>query len=454
MRTIPKLRVTADNRLDLNKIVLTESLGKLFGLQNKDEIIVGAGKRKISLIVNLRPGSSAAVSMHPTVVRRLCLRPDSEYGYVRSGRELRLGPMVGIMIEILGSPSRPYAVQTTFIKQLITNGQEIGEICYAFSPYAIDWQRQLVTGYTYWKGVWIKQSFPFPDVIYPRSRVFDYSNLMTQIRKRFDSLGIKFLNPLMAGKWVTYQTLSSNPSLADYLPDTRLLTDFRVVEAMVKKYQTVYLKPVIGSKGKNIIRVTRNRQTQGYQYQYQKNRKTYRGTAANINQLKTALRIVMNKRNYLVQQGINLLTYQGHITDVRVIVQKNDMGQWAVTGIGCRMGPTGSITSNISSGGQGAKLAVVLERHFQNQEQRQQIERDVRFLALESARILEKTIGSAGEMGVDLGIDEKGKVWFIEANMRPARSIFLLIDEPQTRHLSVLNPMLYSRYLAGFTGKE
>jgi hypothetical protein len=57
-------------------------------------------------------------------------------------------------------------------------------------------------------------------------------------------------------------------------------------------------------------------------------------------------------------------------------------------------------------------------------------------------------------MGIDLGIDIHGKVWFIEANLRPARSLFRLIEEPDMRQQSIINPLLYSRYLAGFTGKE
>lgn len=70
-----------------------------------------------------------------------------------------------------------------------------------------------------------------------------------QIRKRFSALGVKFLNPVMVGKWNTYQILKNHPPLAGYLPDTKLLTGFDLIETMTKKYQAAYLKPVIGSKG-------------------------------------------------------------------------------------------------------------------------------------------------------------------------------------------------------------
>jgi hypothetical protein len=133
-----------------------------------------------------------------------------------------------------------------------------------------------------------------------------------------------------------------------------------------------------------------------------------------------------------------------------VLVQKDHTGEWDVTGIACRMGKKGAITSNISAGGSGEKLSSVLSEHFQEIKQQKQIEQEIRYLALESARLLEKTIGRAGEMGIDVGIDERGKTWFIEANLRPARYVFNLIGDTNTRMKSVRNPMLYSRYLAGF----
>lgn len=454
--SFPKISIKANSKLGLKRIIITGKLVQQLSLKNNEEIILSSGRRRSSFIVNtLKENPTGdAILMHPLNIHHLCLQPDREYGYLRTPQGIRLGPMIGIMIEILGGPAKPYAGQTGFIKQLISRSQEIGEICYAFSPHAIDWQRQVVTGYTPGKKGWIKRSYPFPDVVYPRERSYSYSQLIMQIRKRFSALGVKFLNPVMVGKWNTYQILKNHPPLAGYLPDTKLLTAFDLVETMTKKYQAAYLKPVIGSKGQKIIRVSLNKPRRGYQYQYQTNKKSIRGTAENLSKLRRSLRGVMGKRAFLIQEPINLLTLNGHIADVRVIVQKNHTGRWLITGMGCRMGAKGSITSNISAGGQGYKLSTVLERHFPKKEQQAQIEQDIRFIALESAQVLEKSIGTAGEMGIDLGIDIHGKVWFIEANLRPARSLFRLIEEPDMRQQSIINPLLYSRYLAGFTGKE
>lgn len=96
------------------------------------------------------------------------------------------------------------------------------------------------------------------------------------------------------------------------------------------------------------------------------------------------------------------------------------------------------------------KLETTLREKFPDKEKQQEIIEKLRFVAVEACRTLEGSIGSSGEMGVDIGIDKGGQVWFIEANLRPARQVFTLIGEKKTRMLSVMRPMLYCRYLAGF----
>jgi len=54
-----------------------------------------------------------------------------------------------------------------------------------------------------------------------------------------------------------------------------------------------------------------------------------------------------------------------------------------------------------------------------------------------------------GEIGLDLGVDRRGRVWLIEVNAKPFRKVF---DAGPKRRvfLSFRRPMAYARYLAGF----
>ena len=92
----------------------------------------------------------------------------------------------------------------------------------------------------------------------------------------------------------------------------------------------------------------------------------------------------------------------------------------------------------------------VLRARFRDEEKVQEIMETIRFVSLEAARALETAIGPAGEMGVDIGVDREGRVWFIEANLKPGRQVFRLLHQNKTRFMTVVKPLLYARYLAGF----
>ncbi len=423
------------NRLEIGG---NQSIRLQVGRNSKDMItrIKQSGKNRNTIITNTHLG------------RKLGISSNRKYAVNYRDNTMRIGPVVGIMAETSRLPQKPFGNQTFFIKQLLQSGNSIGQICFAFSPYSIDWKNKNVYGYSWGDKGWIKGRFPLPDVVYPRERA--NSSTKQNIRKRLERAGAKLLNSGLIGKWQSYRILSQNPNLIPYIPDTRLLNSFKQVDNMVKKYSAVYLKPVAGSQGKNIIRIIKRKNDSVYRYQYQLNGKPVKGSASSLAQLRSCLKPVMGNRAYIAQKQINLLQSANNITDVRILVQKDDSGVWDVTGMACRVGSPGSITSNISSGGRGQKLVDTLKDKFPDADKQLSIIEKLNYVSIEVCRTLERAIGNCGEMGVDIGIDKGGEVWFIEANLRPARQIFNLIGEKKTRLLSVERPMLYCRHLAGF----
>ncbi|MDD2373690.1 MAG: YheC/YheD family protein, partial [Syntrophomonadaceae bacterium] len=386
--------------------------------------------------------------MNPSLVKKVFLQEDRKYGINFSQDEIHIGPVVGIIAPKQDSTNRPYGGQTTFFQEIMAGSRKLGQICFAFYFSDIDWNKKIVNGYYHNKNGWQRGKFPLPDVIYPRSKF--YVSNQADSRRRLKQAGIKILNPQMVGKWEAYRLFKRNPDMLPYLPETRLVNSFRQVEIMAKKYRAVYLKPVNGTQGKNIIRVNRNRKSPGYCYQYHCNGSLCKGSASDLLQLRKKLRPVMAGRSYLVQKEINLLRYEGGIADIRVMVQKEHNGRWEVTGMACRVGKPGAITSNISGGGSGMRVETVLRKSFHGRKQVNQIIETIIFVAINAALSVEEYLGNCGEAGVDIGVDKYGKVWFIEANLRPARRVFTLIGETQTRQKSIETPLLYARYLAGF----
>jgi len=441
--------VSRNTNLGEQTLRISAELARNLQLTEGDTVIisVGRGESRFKIIIAERAGSFLELS--PAALHRLHLPSARRYSLKAEEHRLKLGPVVGIMHRVSDDRSRPFDVQTNFIKELIIEGTELGELCFGFDSRRINLSNRTVMGYTWNLNCWQRGTFPIPDVIYARNLSSSMGPL--NLRRRLVKLGCAFVNPPLLGKWNTYQILSQSEELKKYVPDTSRASNFQQIERMLRKHGSVYIKPINGCKGHNIVKVSRKRGVAGpYQYQYKVNRQLHTRYASNRNDLRHNLRGVMRGRNYIVQQQINLLRLNGSICDLRVMVQKDGSGDWSVTGKAFRIGPRGSITSNISGGGSGGKVDFVLRKHFPDAEVREGIIQEIDHLAVTAARALDNEAGTIGELGIDIGIDVNGRVWFIEANLMPARKLFRLIGEPSTRRMTVLKPMLYARYLAGF----
>lgn len=441
--------VTINSELDNNTLSLGSRFAYHYEILPGENIFIEIGKLKEKCRIIFTQEDHDILSLPLKTLNKLALLPNHNYNIKITKEGIKLGPVIGIMADLNKTASdKPFGEQSSFIKQAIKAGQKLGELCFAFSPYSIDWKQKKIQGYTIRDDSWIKGTFPLPDVVYPRDRVSNAQKM--RIRKRLTRNGVLLLTSSLLDKWETYKILSKNSEIKPYLPDTRLVVDFvRQVDNMLNRYGAVYLKPIGGEQGKNIIKVVKNEKNGEYLYCCNHLKQQISGRATSITELYLNLKNIMMNRKYIVQKQINLIRWQNKIIDVRVLVQKGYGKKWIVTGIACRVGGNGAITSNISSGGTAKKLEEVLKYNF-DENRIKVIVFNLKELALKAAETLENHIGNCGEMGIDLGIDKKGKVWFIEANLRPARKIFNLIGEENTRIKSIENPMLYAKYLGGF----
>lgn len=359
-----------------------------------------------------------------------------------------IGPVVGILSGRHPDDRRPFGEQSTFFSQMIAAAKQLGQIVYAFSPSNVNWSKKTVRGYGYANGQWFRANYPLPNVVYPRES--GYSRSILPVRKRLQEAGCIFINPPLIGKWRTFKILSVNDELLENIPDTQLVNNFDQVDKMLNKYQAVYIKPVKGSQGRNIIKVDKKKDSKVYEFKYQLNNQIFSGKVKTIKELRKQLSLVMGNKTYIVQRQINLLRTENKLIDIRILVQKDQNGEWTITGKACRVGRTGSITSNISAGGNAYNVEDIISRYFQDPQDKERIINEVNRLALQSAANIEKKIGATGEFGIDIGVDKNGQVWFIEANLKPGRQVFNLIGDKATRMKSIEKPLLYARYLANF----
>ncbi len=453
MQNFQMLKIEADVNLEDQQGLITPGLFQQImcgeGTFDHSSIFLKVGKIQLPLKIFLDTKvrkEALNLRLCPQDMKRLNLQ-SRRYGFVweESTRQLRLGPVVGVMSEMQKNVLRPFRKQTLFFKQLLEEAEKCGILAYIFPPSAFQEGKKGLKGYIFRKNQWITDIFPFPDVVYPRHS--GYSTYALNIRKKIQMEGAVFINPPLIGKWKTTCWLNQYEDMRQYLPETYKISDFYQIEEMLEKWGAVFLKPITGSQGKNIIRVENGKQE--YYFQYQIKEKKYRGRARNLGELKAKLQKIMQDQPFIVQQQIDLLRVNQCVADVRVVVQKNQYNQWQVTGKAFRIGHRGSITSNISAGGYAQSVSKILNDLFPSLRARN-IEEKIDEVSLMAARYLEEGIGPTGEFGVDIGVDKNGEIWFIEANLKPGRQVFVLLGDLDGRKRSLRGPLLYARWLAGF----
>jgi hypothetical protein len=213
---------------------------------------------------------------------------------------------------------------------------------------------------------------------------------------------------------------------------------------MLIHHTSLYLKPESGKAGKGIMRLKyRADTTLPYRLQIQSGKKNVTYKAASIERLWARIGKEKGTSRYIVQQAIELTTHRGRPFDLRVLLQKNGRGSWAMTGIGARLAGARSITTHVPRGGSIEEPSSMLEGTF-GTERAASILKSVPTTALLIARQIERASDSMlGEMSMDLGVDENGGLWFFEANSRPMK-----FDEPAIRKLSLERIFHYGQHLA------
>jgi len=262
-------------------------------------------------------------------------------------------------------------------------------------------------------------------------RVQGFLDLLTNLR-------IPLVNSLPSfDKWHVHQALSSHGHIALHLPETRLYhKQSDDLASMLKLYGKVYLKARRGSRGREVMQVSRLRG----------NRLEYR-----YFDRKLFCRVVDEKHIYrvidtffggcglIVQQPIDLLTLQNSKVDLRAEVQRNGQGKLEVVAIPVRVGCAFSpITTHGSSFRFEQFFSGILNY---DQSAVEELDQRVRTMLFKIYPAIEKSFGPFGELGIDIGLDKSGHLWFIECNSQSAKVSLTSAYTGPTARKAWMNPL-------------
>jgi glutathione synthase/RimK-type ligase-like ATP-grasp enzyme len=221
-----------------------------------------------------------------------------------------------------------------------------------------------------------------------------------------------------------------------------------MLKAMCSKYESVFLKPVRGSLGKGIIKITRS-DAGGYQAMFTTTAGTRKQQFPSLVKLFSSINVKMKTVRYQVQQGLQLIDIARRPVDFRALVQKNVSGKWTITSIVARTAGSAHFVSNLARGGTLSTVKEAIGKSnllIARQEAPERLQR----AALEIAEGIDSHIPAHfGELGIDLAVDTSGRVWLLEVNSKPSKNDNTPLSEQKIRP-SVLRMIQYSRYLSGF----
>ncbi|MGF6353028.1 glutathione synthase/RimK-type ligase-like ATP-grasp enzyme [Paenibacillus sp. 4624] len=211
-------------------------------------------------------------------------------------------------------------------------------------------------------------------------------------------------------KWLQYRAFNSVPLLARRLPETKLLGK-ESLHDMLLQHSSVVLKPCDGRYGRDIVFI-RCLKTGTYQIQNENNIITMQ----NKSDLQDWLNQINMDREYIIQQRIYLARIQQRPFDLRIMVQrqKANSSAWKVTGSYAKIASRGYLVTNVTNRTMSVFKALQLARVGGRK-----LLLQVEHTALLAAKSLEVHYPDLRQIGFDIGIDKKGRIWIIEGNYRP-----------------------------------
>jgi len=390
------------------------------------------------------------VLMAPELIVDLCVKTEPIYRLKvnKKSRVIEIGPVMGML---LGYRSHWYGQGwlNREAERVTKVYPHTGGLIVAFSPRSLSLVERCAYG-LYWdplKQDWKFGQLPLPSVLHRRS----FQTADHTIQAMCKETGIRCFNSRRYNKLEFYQLLSQDPLFQAHLPETIEVHQSTHVMGLVECYGSVILKPAALSRGRGILFLAQGRgRLQLMDCRVEGTPKWRDLTTASLKRLVDQ---ELAPAFYLCQQRIDLALIDGRPFDIRIVMQRNEIGQWGCSGIECRLAGSGRLVTNIATGGYALSLPDSVHRSFDGSLDADQVNQRIEMICYRLCQALDHTGESFGELGIDIALDRNGHEWIIEANVLPTFKGFMTLDHPCYQRL-LAAPLLYANWLSGFGGEQ
>jgi hypothetical protein len=389
--------------------------------------------------------SQENVLLSRNIINNLHLPDYPIYELSINHNEIAIGPYIGLLVH-----NQDNKLTSALLNKMMVYIKEYPILHGAIVVFAInkvDKESHLIEGYCYnpVKKNWQKGVFPYPSAIYRTI------GLCAEWKNHFLSvIGDKIFNSRFFGKWEMYQWFSNEPEINPSIPYTILYHSPGDVFEMLERFSKVYIKPVLGLQGRGIVRV--RIENKEFIFEYRENNENCIVNLKTPDEASEYIQRRFHQGKYLIQQAVDLLEYKGKLIDFRCVLQKNQSNAWVCQAIIGRSGVKDSIVSNISCGGAAFTGENILRKVMAiSEENIDDVKKKMVAFAIMICNKLDQYGINCGTLGLDIGIDQQGRLWLIEINNRdPDPGIALDIHDLNLYYTLKTGPLLYAKFLAGF----
>lgn len=440
-------------------IILNEKIFKEQHIPRAQHITIQFGIH--TRIVKVLPTpKKQGLSMHPKLAQQLGIlgftgqRLQLRVQYMEKLTTLKLGPLISVLInkETPENISKPFGNISSFCHELAEACMKHGAAVYFFTPLSITSQSTWLNGWVY-DGEWKKRMLPLAEVIYnrlPSRKVESQSQVQLFFRHISKQHNIAIFNERFLDKHDVFHSLKNDDEVNRYLPESHLLENLATLKEMYSKYRVLYLKPVQGSLGRGIYRITALEQQKMILLESATSNSSKPMKFSSLTNLYRVIKPKLKIRQYQLQQGLSVIQIGPKPVDFRALVQKNATGKWSITSIVARTAGDEKFVANLASGGTIDTVINTLPRtnllkHLSPEEMLLSLRR----ASISIAEAIDRNIEAHfGELGIDLAIDVQGNVWLLEVNSKPSKQDNTPLQGTRIRP-SVRMVISYAKYLTG-----
>ncbi|SFA86193.1 MULTISPECIES: YheC/YheD family protein [unclassified Bacillus (in: firmicutes)] len=438
------IQITSDNDHQ-GRLTLHPKAAKALQIDDSQKGLIRFGIRAVPIDVYLSANLPLdKIRLSSDLIRELGISLNCRFDIVQNDNEIIIGPYIGIL-----AGSNEISVNKrleTLLDYLHHYEKDIRGAVLVFSLENVDKAKLIMKGHLYnpSTNLWDEGTFP-----YPSSIMIKTGTVSSKWVKHFKSvIGDSVFNDFYFNKWDIHKTLEASSYLKNYLPVSTLYSSPHDIYSFLKHSPSMIVKSINASKGSSIYKISVDEKD--LVITYPKTGQIDKIHLKNKDKGYSLFKRYFAKNEFMIQEALELITYQERTIDFRVIVIKNQNAHWQVMGIFARHGQPGNILSNLSpivkSGEETIKEVLKL-----NDLDNKLLIQAISEIAIESVKAIDHTGVHFGNTGVDIAIDKEGNLRIIEIqHCNPSHNIAIKAGFPELYYEILKTNMRYAKRLAGF----